>query len=219
MLADYAGTMGRTDNAAPLFAGIPARHLVVQRLLRRKLAQSHENRRRCRGDMAGGIGFAAFNISDLLAVLVFAMLLLACVENQGLTAGLLNSKPLIWLGEISYSLYLIHGFIQFLARRLLAANGIADPGHVTHQYSVLLVPAMLLAFIRCCGPSPMAPSNVPGDSGYSASSGWASADRGCRETFAKSATASCRRDGTGRTDREQNERDCLLTRRTHPEAY
>jgi peptidoglycan/LPS O-acetylase OafA/YrhL len=47
---------------------------------------------------------------------------LAAVRNTGRFAPLLNSPPLMWLGDISYSLYLLHWFVLFvtteIARRL-----------------------------------------------------------------------------------------------------
>ena len=82
--------------------------------------------------------------SDFLAVLVFALLILAAVGNEGCVTGLLNAMPLLWLGELSYSLYLAHGLVQFGATRLLNAEGITDRGTLSQLSSLLLISAMLL---------------------------------------------------------------------------
>jgi peptidoglycan/LPS O-acetylase OafA/YrhL len=64
-----------------------------------------------------------FGAPDLLIVSLFAALVLLAVSNGGAFAKLANTGPLIWLGEISYSLYLIHGLIQFIASKGLGALG------------------------------------------------------------------------------------------------
>ena len=59
---------------------------------------------------------------DLAIIPLFPLLILAAVRNTGRLSPLLNSPPLVWLGEISYSLYLLHWFLLFvtteIARRL-----------------------------------------------------------------------------------------------------
>ena len=59
---------------------------------------------------------------DLAIIPLFPLLILAAVRNTGRLSPLLNSPPLVWLGEISYSLYLLHWFVLFvtteIARRL-----------------------------------------------------------------------------------------------------
>src|SRR6185437_981882 len=56
--------------------------------------------------------------NDFLVILLFPVLILAAVANQGRAAALLNTPSLVWLGEISYSLYLVHGLVQFVATQL-----------------------------------------------------------------------------------------------------
>jgi peptidoglycan/LPS O-acetylase OafA/YrhL len=59
---------------------------------------------------------------DLAIIPLFPLLILAAVRNMGWFSPLLNSPPLVWLGDISYSLYLLHWFVLFvtteIARRL-----------------------------------------------------------------------------------------------------
>ena len=58
-----------------------------------------------------------FGAPDLLIVSLFAALVLLSVSNTGAFAKLVDTWPLIRLGEISYSLYLVHGLIQFAASK------------------------------------------------------------------------------------------------------
>jgi peptidoglycan/LPS O-acetylase OafA/YrhL len=51
---------------------------------------------------------------DLAIVLLFPPLILTAVCNSAYCAQLLNSAPFIWLGDISYSLYLLHWFVLFV---------------------------------------------------------------------------------------------------------
>jgi hypothetical protein len=46
--------------------------------------------------------------------------------NAGRVAPILNAAPLVWLGDISYSLYLAHGFVQFLTTELLVGAGVQN---------------------------------------------------------------------------------------------
>ena len=68
-------------------------------------------------DLALGLALAAVCLlvhsaaSDLGIVLLFPVLILAAVRNEGRLHGLLNAAPLRWLGDISYSLYLVHWFV------------------------------------------------------------------------------------------------------------
>jgi peptidoglycan/LPS O-acetylase OafA/YrhL len=52
--------------------------------------------------------------SDFGIVLLFPGLILAAVRNEGRLRRLLNAAPLRWLGDISYSLYLVHWFVLFV---------------------------------------------------------------------------------------------------------
>jgi len=82
--------------------------------------------------------------SDFFEVLIFPLLLLVSVANRGFVTRAINIRPLVWLGEISYSLYLVHGFVQFAVDRLLDAEGI-DLDNMSQAHSALLVAAMLLS--------------------------------------------------------------------------
>jgi peptidoglycan/LPS O-acetylase OafA/YrhL len=77
---------------------------------------------------------------DLLIVGLFAALILTAVLKKGSFSEIANAGPLIWLGDISYSLYLIHGFVQFLANKLLSRFGMQNHADLSiHQSLVLMV--------------------------------------------------------------------------------
>ena len=86
---------------------------------------------------------------DLLTVALFAVLILATLGNSCRSALILNSAPFIWLGDISYSLYLIHGFVQFLTTKLLEAIGVYDRAHLTAGVSLVLMLVMVSVCLIC----------------------------------------------------------------------
>ena len=51
------------------------------------------------------------NYHDVLTIPFFALLILSAALNQGLPKRILNTKALVFLGDISYSFYLIHGLV------------------------------------------------------------------------------------------------------------
>jgi len=56
--------------------------------------------------IAGAMIFTALLPNDVAIVALFPPLLLAAVSNTGVATRLLNIRPLRWLGDISYSVYL-----------------------------------------------------------------------------------------------------------------
>ena len=84
---------------------------------------------------------------DLIIVSVFPLMILSIVMNTGRIARILNSAPLVWLGEISYSLYLAHGFVQFVATQVLIKTGVGEAANLTYANSVSLLLAMVSATI------------------------------------------------------------------------
>jgi peptidoglycan/LPS O-acetylase OafA/YrhL len=67
------------------------------------------------------------DVSDGATVILLLALLLAAVSNAGRLAGLLNARPLRWLGDISYSLYIFQ-MVPFMLLAtfsgLLVAHGV-----------------------------------------------------------------------------------------------
>jgi peptidoglycan/LPS O-acetylase OafA/YrhL len=80
---------------------------------------------------------------DLLIVALFPVLVLAAVGNTGNVARAINAPPLVWLGEISYSLYLIHGFVQYAATQALGHFGMHANADLSIGASLGLLAVML----------------------------------------------------------------------------
>ncbi len=80
---------------------------------------------------------------DILITLLFAGLIVVAVSNTGVFAKISNIGALVWLGDISYSLYLIHGFVQFAATKCLSAFGVQDRSYLSSEDSLGLMLLML----------------------------------------------------------------------------
>ena len=63
---------------------------------------------------------------ELLAPFGFSLVILACAAGGGWTDRLLGNRAVAFLGEISFSLYLVHfvllGLFMFVAQRLMLAE-------------------------------------------------------------------------------------------------
>ena len=90
-----------------------------------------------------------FGAPDLLIVRLFVALILLAVSNSGAFAKLVNIGPLIWLGEVSYSLYLVHGLIQFAFSKGLGVFGIQHTAALSTGQSLALMMLMLALCIFC----------------------------------------------------------------------
>jgi peptidoglycan/LPS O-acetylase OafA/YrhL len=77
-----------------------------------------------------GIGFvvgAALGLFDFGLIAFLALLIFAAAKSTGPVARVLSVRPAVWLGKISYSLYLVHFTVVRLLHKLLA--------HVLVDYS------------------------------------------------------------------------------------
>jgi peptidoglycan/LPS O-acetylase OafA/YrhL len=81
---------------------------------------------------------------DLLTLPLFLLLILAGVSNSRRGGALLNSRPLTWLGDVSYSTYLVHGFVLYATGRLLPyVFSTVDPGELSFAQAAATGLAML----------------------------------------------------------------------------
>jgi peptidoglycan/LPS O-acetylase OafA/YrhL len=80
---------------------------------------------------------------DLLITCLFGALVLTAVLNTGIFSEWAQAAPLLWLGEVSYSLYLLHGFVQFLANKLLTSFGIRNHADLSIGHSFGLMALMI----------------------------------------------------------------------------
>jgi peptidoglycan/LPS O-acetylase OafA/YrhL len=79
--------------------------------------------------------------ADIAIVVLFPVLILALAEAGSQAARFLSSRPVYWLGTISYSLYLVHRLIDEMFRGSIQAR--LDAVHTPHAYTVscvLIVP-------------------------------------------------------------------------------
>ena len=90
------------------------------------------------------IGGVATGAADFAVFLLFpAMVLcLACGTNR--VTRLLASAPVVWLGEISYSIYLLHIFLLHPTHVTSAAAHRLLPGHAAEALSLAVTFGMLL---------------------------------------------------------------------------
>jgi peptidoglycan/LPS O-acetylase OafA/YrhL len=83
--------------------------------------------------------------SDFSIVPLFAVLILTAVRNKGRLAPLINSAPFLWLGSISYSLYLFHWFVLFVTTEAIRARPETDIAKLPLHFSLGLIIVMLAA--------------------------------------------------------------------------
>jgi peptidoglycan/LPS O-acetylase OafA/YrhL len=60
-----------------------------------------------------------WRVHDLVTVAAFVLLVLCAAQNHGAAARVLNTRALRLLGDISYSVYMVHMFFRELARMAL----------------------------------------------------------------------------------------------------
>lgn len=112
------------------------------------------------GDLAAAALLAALLATlhakgpDLWVVVLFAALLMAVVSNRSRIGAWLNSSPLVWLGEISYALYLIHGLVENTTSQVLSVGlDIQDRHELSSGVSLamlaMMVGASLLLATAC----------------------------------------------------------------------
>jgi peptidoglycan/LPS O-acetylase OafA/YrhL len=80
---------------------------------------------------------------DILIACLFTMLIIAAVLNRGKYSEWINASPLIWLGDISYSLYLIHGLVAFMALMILDEVGFKNRADLSVAASLMIISLMI----------------------------------------------------------------------------
>ena len=80
---------------------------------------------------------------DLAIIPLFPLLILAAVRNRGRLSPLLNSPPLVWLGDISYSLYLLHWFVLFITTEIARRLPGLDLANLPLASSLALIAALI----------------------------------------------------------------------------
>jgi len=84
---------------------------------------------------------------DYAIVLLMAPLILGLVSGHGIVARLLSSRAMVYLGEISYSTYLVHALVIVLLEKTVARSEILRSLKDADGLSVLLLAAIALSLL------------------------------------------------------------------------
>ena len=85
-----------------------------------------------------------FFIPDFLVIPLMAGLLLAGASNRGRLGRGLETRPMVWLGEISYSIYLVHWpVLVAIAIAVAEFHGTPVTETPSHEEAMLLLPLAL----------------------------------------------------------------------------
>jgi peptidoglycan/LPS O-acetylase OafA/YrhL len=91
-----------------------------------------------------------YDIHDLFIIPGFALLLIAASENKGLGTRILNCKILNFLGDVSYSIYMVHYFIlilwRFFSLKVLHSEFGANFTSATYFIAMMFYLAMVITF-------------------------------------------------------------------------
>jgi peptidoglycan/LPS O-acetylase OafA/YrhL len=80
-----------------------------------------------------------FGMPDPLAVALFALIIPLSVWAEGRAAAVMNWRVFIWLGEISYALYLVHALVQYLFLSVLKSAGLGEQKDFPTSLSIIMV--------------------------------------------------------------------------------
>ena len=75
--------------------------------------------------IAGYLVGTSIGLPDLLLVTLLALAILGGAQSEGSLTRVLGRGPIAWLGEISYSIYMVHLPILIVARRVYDSWGYA----------------------------------------------------------------------------------------------
>lgn len=101
-----------------------------------------------------GLGiFAALPVPDYVIMPIsISCLILSLADNGGVAARLLRPQWLMWLGEVSYSTYLIHYFIKDWVKFLLVREGVSSSlPLLVYALATLLASAVLFRYVEVPG--------------------------------------------------------------------
>ena len=93
------------------------------------------------------VGALAFRQMDVPAPFGFALIVLSCWSEARIATVLFGNRVVAWLGEISFSLYIVHWLLIECAFGLLAGgpHGSRDPATATAAVTLALVSAVPIA--------------------------------------------------------------------------
>jgi peptidoglycan/LPS O-acetylase OafA/YrhL len=99
------------------------------------------------GALAIGIAWAAGWIGEVFAApMMFAGLVFALASSSGVRGNPFASRPVVWLGEISYSTYLVHFLLWDAFKLLFVADPAAVPVPLIAAFLALTLAASALLY-------------------------------------------------------------------------
>ncbi len=113
------------------------------------------------GDHIGAVAIIAFLVGALMALTDFSLVALLAVfifgvaTSAGYLSSIFSTKSIVWLGEISYSIYMVHFVTLRLFNRFLTMHGFEHWGPASRYLTfagalvvVILLAAVLYHFIE-----------------------------------------------------------------------
>jgi peptidoglycan/LPS O-acetylase OafA/YrhL len=104
-----------------------------------------------RGDVLASGAFVAFlfgasaGLADFVLVALLALTIFGTALSSGHATRILGSRPLVWLGEISYSVYMVHFPVLIVIRRLWERLGFAQWQPAGRMFAFMATVALILA--------------------------------------------------------------------------
>ena len=106
---------------------------------------------RLSGDWLGAGAFAAFvlgasvGVADFGLVALLALGIFGAATARGFLASVLGGRPMVWLGDISYSIYMAHFPILLVVRRFWQYLSFSEWGAVGQSLAFLATVALVIA--------------------------------------------------------------------------
>jgi peptidoglycan/LPS O-acetylase OafA/YrhL len=104
-----------------------------------------------RGDTLATGAFVAFlfgasaGLQDFVLVALLALTIFGTALSTGYVTRILGSRPLVWLGEISYSVYMVHFPILIVIRRFWEQLGFAQWQPAARIFAFMATVVLILA--------------------------------------------------------------------------
>jgi peptidoglycan/LPS O-acetylase OafA/YrhL len=102
------------------------------------------------GDALGIGAFAVFLVAasaglpDFALIALLATTVFAAATSQGPLARVLGSMPLIWLGEVSYSIYMVHFPVLLIFRRVCERMDLIGEGAIAQTLAFVVAIALVI---------------------------------------------------------------------------
>lgn len=102
------------------------------------------------GDILGVGAFIAFllgasaGLADFVLIALLALTVFGVATSAAYLARVLGSRPLVWLGEVSYSIYMVHFPVIVGIRRLWERLGSTEWGVAGKTFALLITVALVI---------------------------------------------------------------------------